>query len=172
MPEEIVNKVAKSGIITFDIADLQPKGERVSIDLKEVLFQGMVLRENDYREFLKSTDWEAYRDKHVAVYCSGDAIIPKWAWMQLASKLQSAGADVHFCAPDGLEAALFNNAIREVDASEYENAIVVVKGCGEIDIPASSYVEVTRKLQPVVRTLMFGEPCSTVPVYKKPKKGK
>lgn len=169
MEDSIINKVANSGLITFDLEDLYDKNERVIYDLKDNLFMGMILREKDFREFLKTHDWSYYTDKNVAIICSEDAIIPTWAYMLLALKLEPVANAVVFGDLAALEDKLFYDAIAKVNPEDYRNARVVVKGCSKVPVPTAAYVEITRKLQPVAQSLMFGEPCSTVPLYKRPK---
>lgn len=168
MEEElIINKVINSGLITFDLEDLYDKGERIIYDLKDNLFMGMILKEKDFREFLKSHDWSQYAGKNVAITCSEDAIIPTWAYMLLTIKLQPVANSVVFGTLEELENKLFFDALQKVNPEEYRGARVVVKGCSKVPVPTAAYVEITRLLQPVVQSLMFGEPCSTVPLYKK-----
>lgn len=167
--EEIVNRVATSGIVSLDLEELYHPGERVIYDIKDNLFQGMILREKDFREFLKSNDWSAYQDKNVAVICSEDAIVPTWAYMLLAINLEPFANQVVFGDLTALEAKLFAEAIHHIDPEEYQGKRVVVKGCSKFPVPISAYMEITTLLKPVVQSLMFGEPCSTVPLYKKPK---
>lgn len=165
----IINKVAGSGLVTLDLEELYAKGERVIYDLKDNLFMGMILKEKDFREFLKSHDWEQYRGKNIAIICSEDAIIPTWAYMLLTLKLQPVANVIVFGDLKELENKLFYEAIAKIDPEEYRNARVVIKGCSKVPVPTSAYVEITRILQPVAQSLMFGEPCSTVPLYKRPK---
>lgn len=167
--EEIVNRVASSGIISLDLEDLYHPGERIIYDIKDNLWQGMILREKDFRDFLKSHDWTQYQGKNVAIICSEDAIIPTWAYMLLAVQLEPYANNVVFGDLGVLEEKLYADSIRKIDPSEYAGKRVVVKGCSKVDVPISAYVEISRLLKPVVQSLMFGEPCSTVPVYKKPK---
>jgi hypothetical protein len=169
MEDIIINKVATSGLITFDLEDLYDKNERVIYDLKDNLFMGMILREKDFREFLKTHDWSPYTGKNVAIICSEDAIIPTWAYMLLALKLEPVANAVVFGDLAALEDKLFYDAITKVNPEDYRDARVVVKGCSKVPVPTAAYVEITRKLQPVAQSLMFGEPCSTVPLYKRPK---
>lgn len=169
MEDVIVNRVATSGLITFDLAEYYNHGERVIYDLKDNLFMGMILKEKDFREFLKNHDWEQYEGKNVAITCSEDAIVPTWAYMLLTLKLETYANCLVFGNLDDLEKKLFDEALGKVNFEEFSDKRVVVKGCGELPIPTAAYVEVTRKLQPHVKSLMFGEPCSTVPLYKKPK---
>ncbi len=167
--EEIVNRVANSSLISLDLEEYYPQGERVLYDLKDNLFQGLILREKDFREFVKNHDWSAYQDKNVALTCSADAIVPTWAYMLLALKLEPYAAHVAFGTLEDLENILFQKALDQINPEAYQDKKVVVKGCSNLPVPAFAYVELTRKLRPYVATLMYGEPCSTVPLYKKPK---
>jgi hypothetical protein len=167
MSDTIINKVAESGLITLDLETLYPRDEIIGLDLKEYLFMGLILKEKDFREALASTDWSTFTDKKVAIYCSADAIIPLWAYMLLSSYLQPVARTVFSGSPEDLKKQEFIQNIRSVDASLYEDKRVVVKGCGDMEIGEYAFVEITSKLRPVVRSLMYGEPCSTVPVYKK-----
>lgn len=167
--EPIVNKVAESGIITLDLAEFVLKEEATAaFDLKPFLFREMILREKDYRAALQTVDWSPFANKHVALYCSVDAIIPVWAYMLAASYLQPHAASVNFGSPEELKKQVLLQRVAEIDVTEYTDKRVVIKGCGETPIPDMGYVAITSKLRPVVKSLMYGEPCSTVPVYKKP----
>ncbi|MEN7548842.1 DUF2480 family protein [Rapidithrix thailandica] len=170
MEEPIVNRVAKSGLITLDLAEYYPQGERVLLDIKEQLFQGLLLREKDFRDYIKNTDWSQYQGQFVAVICSSDAIIPQWAYMLLSVKLTPHAQKVVFGTLEELEDRLFIEALQQIKAEDYQDKMVVIKGCGDIPVPSSAYVEIASKLQPFVKSIMYGEPCSTVPVYKKPRK--
>lgn len=169
MSEEIVNRVAQSALVTLNLEELLHPGERIVYDIKENLFQGLILREKDFRAFVKDHDWAQYEGKNIAITCSVDAIVPTWAYMLLASKLQNHANYYVFGDLEALEQALLQEAIAKVDMEEYRDAKVVVKGCGSIPVPTYAYVEVMRKLLPVAASIMYGEPCSTVPLYKKPK---
>ena len=167
MSDTIINKVAESGLITLDLETLYPQGEISGIDLKDYLFKGLILKEKDFREALAATDWSKFAGKNVAIYCSADAIIPLWAYMLISSYLQPVAKTVFSGSPEELKKQEFIQNIRALDASEYEDKRVVIKGCGDIAIGEYAFVEITNKLLPVVKSLMYGEPCSTVPVYKK-----
>ena len=167
MDQEIVNKVANSGLITIDLEELVDKGERVALDIKDQLFQGLLLREKDFRNFIAEHNWEQYRDKHVAVFCSTDAILPKWAFMLMAQALQPFAASVVYGSVEQLETMLYQKALAEINAEEYRDKRIVIKGCGDKDVPTFAYVELTRILTPVAKSIMYGEPCSTVPVFKR-----
>jgi hypothetical protein len=167
--EEIINRVASSSLISLDLEELYPEGERVVYDLKDNLFQGLILREKDFREFLKQHDWTAYAGKHVAIVCSEDAIVPTWAYMLLALKLTPYAQTVFYGDLEALEAHLFEKALDRLDLESYRDKRVVVKGCSKKAVPTAAYVELTRRLTPLVQSLLFGEPCSTVPLYKRAK---
>lgn len=167
MEQEIVNKVANSGLITIDLEELLDKRERVALDIKDQLFQGLLLREKDFRNFIAEHNWEQYRDKHAAVFCSTDAILPKWAFMLLAQALQPFTASVVYGSAEQLETMLYQQALAEINAEEYRDKRIVIKGCGDKDVPTFAYVELTRILTPVAKSIMYGEPCSTVPVFKR-----
>lgn len=164
---EVVNRLANSPLVTFKLEDHYPKGERLVLDIKDQLFHGMILRERDFRAWVKEHDWSQYQDKHVAITCSVDTIIQTWAWMILEVKLQPHAKTVVFGTKEDLETALWNQVLNDIDWEELRDRPVVLKGCTEIEIPTCIYVEATRRLMPVVKKLSFGEPCSTVPVYKR-----
>jgi len=165
--EEIRNKVAESGLITIDLEKHYPDQQPLSFDLKNFLFMEMLLREKDFREALDQHDWTQYDNRDVAVYCSTDAIVPMWAYMLVASKLSGIARSIVSGTPEEAFKQLFLQNIRQVGAEAYEGKRVVVKGCGDKPIPEYAYAEISIKLLPVVKSLMYGEPCSTVPVYKR-----
>jgi len=168
MAEEIVNRVAKSGLITLDLEEFYPQGERVLYDLKNNLWQGIALKEKDFREFIKTNDWSVYQDKYVALHCSVDAIIPTWAYMLLTTKIAPYAKKVVFGTLDTLEEVLFEEALSTIKLSDYQDARIVIKGCSDKAVPASAYVKLTALLQSHAKVLMYGEPCSTVPLWKRP----
>lgn len=163
----IINRVANSGLITLDLEDYYHSGERVVYDLKDNLFMGMILKEKDFRAFLKEHDWSQYSGKNVAVTCTEDAIVPTWAYMLLTLQLQPYAHTVVFGTLQDLDEKLYFDAIATIDPAAYEGKKVVVKGCSKVPVPTAAYVELTRRLAPVVQSLLFGEPCSTVPLYKR-----
>ena len=165
--ETIVNKVAQSGLITVDLANFAPKGERVIYDIKDNLFQGLILREKDFRAFVKEHDWKQYQDKYVAITCTADAIVPTWAYMLLATRLQPYAADFVFGDLSTLETLLYERALSKLDVDQYQDQRIVVKGCGDIAIPESAFVKFTALVGKVAKSIMYGEPCSTVPVFKR-----
>lgn len=169
MAELFVNKVAESGLITLDLEEWYPKGEVVVFDLKDHLFMGMIVKEKEFRESLKSFDWEPFRNKYVSVVCSADAIIPVWAYMLVASYLQPICLDLAIGDEKELRKQLFLKKLNSIKPEDYADQRVIIKGCGDLPIGEFAYMEITKLLRPHVKTIMYGEPCSTVPVYKKPK---
>jgi hypothetical protein len=167
MSDTIINKVAESGLVTLDLETLYPTGEVLDFDLKDYLFMGLILKEKDFRESLNATDWNQFSNKNTAIHCSADAIIPLWAYMLVSSHLQPVAKSVFSGTPEQFRKQEFIQNIRHLDTSPYEDKRVVVKGCGDMEIGEYAFVEITNKLRPVVKSLMYGEPCSTVPVYKK-----
>jgi hypothetical protein len=161
----IVNRVAQSSLITLNLEELKPTGERVFFDIKDQLFMGLILREKEFRDFIKSHDWSRYQNKYVAIGCSADAIIPVWAYMLIATKLAPVAAGYIFGTLAELEMRLYFQALDQKDWQVYKGQKIVLKGCG--NVPTAVYVEATRRLQPVADKIMYGEPCSTVPIYKK-----
>ncbi len=166
---EIINRVATSGLVTLDLADYYHSGERLLYDIKDNLFQGLILREKDFRLFLKEKDWSMYKGKNVAITCTADAIVPVWAYMLLATYIEPYANRVVFGNLQNLEQALFQESLEKINLEKYKDSKVVIKGCGELPIPEFAYTEITRLLRPVVQSLMYGEPCSTVPIYKRSK---
>ncbi|MBL3659069.1 DUF2480 family protein [Fulvivirga sediminis] len=167
---QIINRVANSPLITLDLTDFIDKGERRVFDLKDWLFQEMILKEKDFRSYVKEHDWAQYEGKHVALTCTADAIIPSWAYMLITTKLEPYAKTIALGGLIDLEKMICAQAIQNIDSQQYQNKKVVVKGCSDLLVPEFAYVEVTKKLRPVVSSIMYGEPCSTVPLYKKPKK--
>lgn len=165
--ENIVNKVALSGLVTFDLAELRHPGERIVYDIKDNLFQGLMLREKDFREFVKSHDWEQYSGKNVAVICSADAIVPTWAYMLLASKLEPYVNFSVFGDLELLETSLYLLALERLDLNKFEDQRVVIKGCGDVEVPTAAYMAITAKFNSIAKSIMYGEPCSTVPIFKR-----
>ena len=161
------NKVAESGIITLNLEDYYPKEEIAVFDLKGYLFMGLILKEKDFREALKNLDLAPYAGKNVALTCTADAIIPMWAYMLVASYLQPVANEVVFGNEDILQKTLFLKNLYTIKPEDYTDKRVVIKGCGDLPISESAYVEITNLLRPVVKSIMYGEPCSTVPIYKK-----
>jgi hypothetical protein len=169
MEATIINKVAESGIVTLDLEEYYPKGDILVFDLKDFLFMGLILKEKDYRAALLTTEWTKYQDKYVAITCTADAVIPMWAYMLAANYLQPIAKEIVFGNEAQLISTLITRQLVNFNGEEYLGKRVVVKGCGEVSIPESAYVEITAKLRPYAKNIMYGEPCSTVPIYKKPK---
>jgi hypothetical protein len=167
MEEVMANKVAESGIITLNLEDYYPKGETVLFDLKEYLFMGLILKEKDFREALKNLDLAPYTNKNIALTCTADAIIPMWAYMLVSSYLQPVATNVVFGNEDFLQKTLFLKNLYLINPADYTDKRVVIKGCGDLPISESAYVEITNLLRPVAKSIMYGEPCSTVPIFKK-----
>ena len=167
--KELVNRVAESGLITLKLEDFFPEGELVPFDLKDFLFMELILKEKDFREALKNHDWVQYRDKILLVFCSTDAIIPLWAYMLVASYAQPYARDVFQGNAEAYYQTAFSRALADLDPHLYENQRIVVKGCSHKPVPAGAYLEITKLLRPYALSIMFGEPCSTVPIYKRPK---
>ena len=167
MDNVIINKVAESALTSFDLEPFYPKGEIAVFDLKDHLFRGLILKEKDFRAALLQTDWEAYRDKNVAITCSADAVIPMWAYMLVATNLQPVAKEVVFGDEKTLINSLFIKNLSKINGEEFTDKRVVVKGCGDLPVPEAAYVEITNKLRPFVKSIMYGEPCSTVPIFKR-----
>lgn len=167
MADTIVNKVAESGLVTLDLEQYIPKEETAVFDLKDFLFMGMILKEKDFREALKNHDWKQYHNKHVAITCSADAIIPVWAYMLATSYLQPEAKEVVLGDGKELHKRVFLKNISAINPSDYTDKRVVIKGCGDTPIDDFAYAEATKILLPVAKSIMYGEPCSTVPIYKK-----
>ena len=167
--QEIINRVANSVLQVFDLEDYYPEGERVAIDITQWLWQGLVLKEKDFREALKSHDWQQYEGKYVALYCSEDAIVPAWAYMLITVYLQPYVKRVLQGTPQELDVLLYNDILNGLDYSEYKDKPVIIKGCSHKPVPEEAYMLATQKLMPVAKSIMFGEACSSVPLYKKPK---
>lgn len=169
MENEITNKVATSGIITIDLEEFYPIGERKLIDIKPQLFQELILREKDFREYIKNTDWSIYQDCYVAIICSADAIVPTWAYMLMSLALEPYAKKICFGNLEQLESILYEEQLSKHNFDQYKDARVVVKGCGKLPVPTQAYVNLSAKLKPLAKSIMYGEPCSTVPLYKAPK---
>lgn len=167
MEKEITNKIEQSGLIEINLDEFYPSGERAVIDVKDNLFQGLILKEKDFREYVKTNDWARYQDKFVAITCTADAIVPTWAYMLIAAALQPYAKKYVFGNLNTLETVLFNDAFSAIDPEKYRDKKVMVKGCGNVPVPESAFVEIVSLLSPVASSVMFGEACSTVPVYKK-----
>ena len=169
MQDEFINKVAQSGIITLNLEQFLPVEPLLAFDLKPFLWHEMVVKEKDFREALQNFDWSAFANAHVALYCSVDTIIPVWAFMLANTYLAPVVKSVFYGTLDQMKTNILCNNINAVDSLSYLNERVVIKGCGKIPIPNEAYVAITSKLMPVVKSLMYGEPCSTVPLFKRKK---
>ena len=165
---EFVNKVAESGIVTLNLEAYYPRDEIAVFDMKDYLFMGLILKEKDFREALKIADLSLFSNKIVALTCSADAIIPMWAYMLAASALQPTVKDIIYGNEELVLQMLLLKNIASMDIEEYTDKRVVIKGCGELPVTESAYVEITKLLRPHAKSIMYGEPCSTVPVFKKP----
>ncbi len=169
MENEIVNRVASSKLKTFDLEEVYPEGKRVLFDIKDWLFQEIILKERDFRVFVKNHNWSQYKNCFVAVTCSADAIIPSWAFMLVASELTPFANKVVVGDLELLETAIYQELLSFLDYSDFVDVPVIIKGCAEKPIPESAYTFLIAKLQPIAKSIMFGEACSTVPLYKKKK---
>lgn len=168
MEDMLKNKVAESGIITLNLEDFFPKEDVVMFDIKDQLFMGLILKEKEFRQIIKELDSAAFQNKYVAVTCSADAIVPVWAYMLISSALSSTAKEVLLAESESVARKKIQiRNIRSIDTSTYAEKRVVIKGCGEEPISEEAYLEITNKLKPVVKSIMYGEPCSTVPVFKK-----
>lgn len=165
--EEIVNKVAKSALTTLDLEDFYPEGRRIQFDLKDFLFQELILKEKEFREDLKKHDWEYYRNAYVAIDCSVDTIVPAWAYLLVATYLTPFAKKITKGNLKELEVSIFQDVIANLDIQLYENKKVMIKGCSKRQIPEAAYVQLIEKISPFVQSLMFGEACSTVPLMKR-----
>lgn len=167
MSEILNNKVAESGIVSIDLASLLPANEVVLFDIKPYLFMELILKEKEFRAALTAIDWSHYQDKVVGIVCSTDAIIPMWANMLIVSALNPFAAAVYFGDENKIREQQLLESISKMNAADYHNQRVVIKGCGETPVGESAYIAITQKLRPEVKSIMYGEPCSTVPVFKR-----
>ena len=167
MAEGFINKVEESGLITVNLEDYYPSEEIVLFDLKDYLFMGLILKEKEFREALKQIDLSNYKDKLVAVTCSADAIVPIWAYMLIGSLLQPVVKELYYGTANQIQQQILLKNIDSINAVDYIEKRVVIKGCGDLPIGEAAYLQITQKLRPVVKSIMYGEPCSTVPIYKK-----
>ncbi|MCF6280523.1 MAG: DUF2480 family protein [Flavobacteriaceae bacterium] len=167
MKKEIINKVANSKLITIDLEDYYPQGKRVVIDIKSWLFKEIILKEKDFRVSVKSHDWSQYKDSFVALTCSSDAIIPSWAYLLITTNLAPFSKNIIVGNLSELETSIFQDIITDLPTEEYKNKPIIIKGCSEKNIPETAYIQLVSKLIPVAKSVMYGEACSTVPLYKK-----
>ncbi len=164
--EEIINRVANSKLKTFDLEEIYPEGKRVLFDIKDWLYQELILKEKDFREAVKNHNWDQYKNSFVAVTCSVDAIVPSWAFMLVASELMPFANKVVIGDLELLETVIYQELIGFLDLRDFANTPVIIKGCAEKPIPASAFAFLIEKLQPIAKSIMFGEACSTVPLYR------
>ncbi len=167
--KEIVNRVANSKLVTFNLEDYYPKGERVAFDISKWLLEGFVLREKNFREEAKNHDWSQYQDCYVALSCNTEAIIPAWAYMLLSTYLQPYAKKVITGSLEDLETILYTEIIQQMDLSKLKDKPIIIKGCSNKPVPKNAYLLLINKLQPIAKTIMYGEACSSVPLYKKSK---
>lgn len=170
MDQPLINRVANSGLITLKLEEFFPTQELAIFDLKDYLFMEMILKEKDFREALKEHNWEKYQGKILLVYCSADAVIPVWAYMLVATYAAPYAYDIFQGSADDFYRSYFLRQLDQLDMEQYRDQRLVIKGCSDHPVPPAAYLEITRKLQPLVKSIMYGEPCSTVPVYKQPRK--
>lgn len=169
MEAPIVNRVANSGIVTINLENYFPKEDIVSIDLKDYLFQGLILREKDFRQSLKEIEWSNYQNKTICCFCSTDAIIPVWAYMLVASHAEGNASQTYIGTPSEYIRQHYHNVLSNLDVETFTDQRIVIKGCSDKPVPPAAYAQLTELLQPVVKKIMYGEPCSTVPIWKKPR---
>jgi hypothetical protein len=169
MAEEIVNRVANSKLKVIDLEDFYPDGRRVLFDIKNWLLEGLVLREKDFRTHVKTHDWSQYKDCYVALYCSTDAVVPDWAYMLISLELQEYSRLTVFGSLEHLESILYASIISELDVSAYQDLPIIIKGCSHKPVPANALVLLAQKLKPIAKSIMFGEACSSVPLFKRKK---
>ncbi len=167
--EVLINRVNESKLQTIKLEDYFPAQEICEFDLKEFLFQGLILKELDFRKALKDLDWSQFDHKYITVFCSTDAIIPTWAYMLVATFANGHALDVYFGNKEEFLRTYYRQIISKLNPEDYRDALLVIKGCSDKPVPASAYLDITHHLKPVAASIMFGEPCSTVPVYKRPK---
>lgn len=167
MAEEIINRVANSKLVIVDLEDYYPKGKRVLFDIKNWLFEGIVLREKDFREHVKTHDWEQYQDSYVALYCSTDAIVPAWAYMLITIALEPYAKATVLGDLEALETTIYQNIINQLDVTEFRDKALIIKGCSKKPVPVNAYVMLTAKLKSVAKSIMYGEACSSVPLFKR-----
>ncbi|MXO34418.1 DUF2480 family protein [Apibacter sp. B3889] len=169
MMDEIINKVEKSGLITLDLEDFYPKEPRMLFDLKDYLYEGLVLREKEFRENLSQLDWKMYENAYLAVTCTSDAIVPSWSYLLIANYLTGVAKLISFGTLEDLERDIFTEIIDKMDVDSYKDKKIIIKGCSRKPVPQNAYLQLIQKLKPIASSLMFGEACSTVPIFKKKK---
>lgn len=166
MPDDIINRVANSKLITINLEDYYPDGNRVLFDIKDWLFEGFVLREKDFRNTIAAYDWSQYQDSYVALTCSSDAIIPGWAYMLLSIHLEPFAKQIIIGDLEALETSIYQDVLNKLDVSEFKNKPIIIKGCSKKPVPQNAYIMLATKLKPVVKSIMYGEACSSVPLFK------
>ena len=166
MEDEIINRVANSKLVTVNLEDYYPKGPRVLFDIKDWLFEGLVLREKDFRNQVAEFNWEQYQDSYVALTCSTDAIIPGWAFMLISIQLQPYAKRVIIGDLEALETAIYQDIITNLEVSEFKDMPIIIKGCSKKPVPQNAYIMLANKLKPVAKSMMYGEACSSVPLHK------
>jgi len=169
MAGPLVNRVAQSGIITINLESFYPKQKFISFDMKEYLFMELILKEKDFRETLKNKDWAEYKDAIVLIQCSVNAIIPVWAYMLVSSYAEAYATEIYTGDMEAFLTHHYQNVIENIDVETYRDKRIVIKGCSDKPVPVGAYQALTKKLKPHVLSIMYGEPCSTVPIYKRPK---
>lgn len=167
MPDEIINRVANSKLVTIDLEDFYPEGKRVLFDIKDWLFEGFVLREKDFRQQVSEFNWSQYQDSYIALTCSTDAIIPGWAYMLLSINLEPYTKKVIVGDLEQLETSIYQDIINNLDISAHEGKPIIVKGCSNKPVPQNAYIMLSNKLKTIAKSIMYGEACSSVPLYKK-----
>lgn len=169
MKDEIINKVAQSKLVTFDLEDFYPEGKRMVLDIKEWLYEGIILREKEFRTFVEAHNWQQYKGTYVALQCSTDAIIPGWAFMLVVTKLNTLAKKTVQGTLEDLETAIYRSILDNMNVSEYKDRLVIIKGCSKKPVPPNAYLLAVELLTPVVKSIMYGEACSSVPLYKRNK---
>ena len=167
MENEIINRVANSKLVVVNLEDYYPKGKRTVFDIKDWLFEEFVLREKDFREYVNQHDWSQYQDDFVALTCTSDAIVPAWAFMLLTMHLQPYSKKVVIGSLDQLETSIYQDIIENLDFSEFNDKPLIIKGCTNKPVPANAYILLAEKLRPIAKSIMYGEACSSVPLYKR-----
>ena len=167
MEDEIINRVANSKLVVVDLEDYYPKGQRTVFDIKDWLFQELVLREKDFRDYVKHHDWTQYQDHYVALTCSVDAIVPGWAYMLLTIYLEPFAKRIVVGDLEALETSIYHDIIQNLDADAYVDQMLIIKGCAHKPVPTNAYILLSQKLKPVAKSIMYGEACSSVPLYKR-----
>lgn len=167
MAEDIINRVANSSLVVVDLEELYPKGQRIMIDIKDWLWEGLVLREKEFRDYVSTHDWSQYQNHFVALTCSSDAIIPAWAYMLLTMYLEPFAKHIIIGDLEQLEATIYQDIISNLDLETYKDKPLIIKGCSHKPVPANAYILLSKKLKPVAKSIMYGEACSSVPLFKR-----